>query len=832
MSVFDFTRWSSAKRSGTGILLYPLRSMDEWENLKASPDFTTKVGPLIGRLGDIIKVEDLAMAISLIEKNSPPPSNKKVDMVEKIADTLGSPLLSHKVNGNRGGRAVVCGLPGEIAPDETYDDYFDVQQNFMNSYEPSNPGYYGDQKKTVWALIALKAKDQLRQRMAWGLYQHMNVATTLTVQSKQNEGNLVYYDTFVRNAFGDFKHLLKEVAFSSKIGEQFTFYRSISTRYAWAVRGIQQFPDENFSREVMQLFTIGLHELEMDGIAKLDRYGRHIQTYNNNDILSFARIFTGFEFPSRRGNVEDLKRAPVNGSWSRIDPMIIRIETHDWFPKMDLNDGWIGDRYPLCVDLPERPFLRKGATYRLLGGTSTPRMQFDLPEWDGDESAKRFVLSRESALYKQLCSESSSGKCTYPDKVVLQENLGCSGPECRVDTVRVVQVHHGIFYEYIRVPCTQMAFYVGAKKVIGGTGKGTPFASICAHPKIPVATRACCGIKDKKFFDKVQIHADAHYLGEVVSYENNRDNCILLGGDVCDPTSAACTEPFCSHRGIYTRADMYHAFHWTNKDCSIKLKIRFDGLAAIVHEGSARPVSYVDASNTNGVTYIAIPWARDAITKEELFPSLVSNKCDNNACKKMSDETCLCDTAVSETAVYTEWPSSKEDVLAKLKVGFFPLDMFDNGSFILIGEQNGIKAYKRSGATGDDFTVDTIFELTDEIRRTMYLRNTKSLVKIGTSYEIRNPVSFMDVVDPEVRDAYYEVDALLDHLVRHPNVPPLLSNKLIQYFGISNPSPRYAETVANAFSSGAYTWTDGSSNIAFGTGQYGNLEATAAGKSD
>ncbi len=99
----------------------------------------------------------------------------------------------------------------------------------------------------------------------------------------------------------------------------------------------------------MQLYTIGLHELNDDGTPKRDEFGRVIRTYNNEDILSNARLFTGWDYTARRGNTEVLFRSHK----SRMEPMRLRINKHDFFPKSSVTGGWIGDRYPLCVDLPK-----------------------------------------------------------------------------------------------------------------------------------------------------------------------------------------------------------------------------------------------------------------------------------------------------------------------------------------------------------------------------------------------------------------------------------------------------------------------------------------------
>lgn len=106
------------------------------------------------------------------------------------------------------------------------------------------------------------------------------------------------------------------MSFSPKMAEQFNFVDSASTRFHWDVwwdketgAGRLVFPDEFFAREIMQLFTIGLKEIELDGTETRDDFERMIQTYTNEDIMTNARIWTGFVYFARRGNTEELFRA-------------------------------------------------------------------------------------------------------------------------------------------------------------------------------------------------------------------------------------------------------------------------------------------------------------------------------------------------------------------------------------------------------------------------------------------------------------------------------------------------------------------------------------------
>ena len=191
-------------------------------------------------------------------------------------------------------------------------------------YSPPNQSYgnYFGQKQTVWAINAIESEDQLCGRMAWALYELVNVGTTTAPDN--TESNLFTYDIFQRHCFGNYFDILKEMSYNPKMGEQFGYVMSTSTRYRYDRERDLVYPDENYAREVMQLYTIGLHFLNDDGTETRDTFGRVTQTYTNNDILSNSRIWSGFEYTARRGNVEELFRA----NKSRQDPMRIIVSIY------------------------------------------------------------------------------------------------------------------------------------------------------------------------------------------------------------------------------------------------------------------------------------------------------------------------------------------------------------------------------------------------------------------------------------------------------------------------------------------------------------------------
>lgn len=359
--------------------------------------------------------------------------------------------------------------------------------------------------------------------MAWSLYQLVNVGVASNADN--TESNLATYDVYLKNCFGSYFDILKEMTFNSKMAEQFNYVDSSATRFSWDSSGTLIFPDENYggslscnfvlygtlkqsqswflpihvseAREIMQLYTIGLHELHDDGTETRDEFDRVVQTYTNTDILSNARIFTGFTFTARRGNTEELFRSEK----SRIDPLRIEVDKHDFFPKTSVDGNWIGDRFPLCVDLPQHSFLKIGAKYEFRGGSSLPMHQYHPRNWDSDENIKRFVLDKASSdLYNKLCNPDVEGACRFAQTVILDANLACYGNECRVDEVQVVQVAPGAFYEYVRQPCVDLSFFPNSKKVITGfsswvrnVGRRHTHA-MCADPRQSVAARSCCDL--------------------------------------------------------------------------------------------------------------------------------------------------------------------------------------------------------------------------------------------------------------------------------------------------------------------------------------------------
>ncbi|MDB5802652.1 MAG: hypothetical protein JWL63_3591 [Rhodocyclales bacterium] len=134
---------------------------------------------------------------------------------------------------------------------------------------------------------AASGKDQLRQRMAFALSQIFVISFDSDL-SENIRGVASYYDMLGRDAFGNFRTLLEDVTLHPSMG---TFLTHIHNQKESGTR----VPDENYAREVMQLFTIGLYQLNLDGTIKLVG-GFPVETYTNADVSGLAKVFTGFSW--------------------------------------------------------------------------------------------------------------------------------------------------------------------------------------------------------------------------------------------------------------------------------------------------------------------------------------------------------------------------------------------------------------------------------------------------------------------------------------------------------------------------------------------------------
>ncbi len=142
----------------------------------------------------------------------------------------------------------------------------------------------------VWNQL-ITSPDPVRKRLAFALSQFFVVSTNSIEITWRSNAMAAYWDVLNRNALGNFRQLLEDVTLNPAMG---VYLSTLDNKKEDTRTG--RVPDENYAREVMQLFTIGLNELNNDGTKKTGSTGQPIETYANADVSNLARVFTGYSY--------------------------------------------------------------------------------------------------------------------------------------------------------------------------------------------------------------------------------------------------------------------------------------------------------------------------------------------------------------------------------------------------------------------------------------------------------------------------------------------------------------------------------------------------------
>jgi uncharacterized protein (DUF1800 family) len=173
---------------------------------------------------------------------------------------------------------------------------------------------------SVWEAY-ISAPDQLRKRVGYALSQTMVVSMEGLASGGTNSARLAaaYVDVLEKGAFGNFRQLLEDVTLSPAMGSYLSHRGNRKADYPNndTTRPPTRVPDENYAREVMQLFTIGLYALNADGTRKLSN-GQPTETYGEDDVRGLARVFTGWDVVARSN--PDWPRTPMQHIASRHSP--------------------------------------------------------------------------------------------------------------------------------------------------------------------------------------------------------------------------------------------------------------------------------------------------------------------------------------------------------------------------------------------------------------------------------------------------------------------------------------------------------------------------------
>ncbi len=156
-------------------------------------------------------------------------------------------------------------------------------------------GVWQDKRQEIWWQNVLNGDDQLRQRMAFALSQILVISD----QNGSLEGNPTtmahFYDMLGEHAFGNYRDLLEDVTLHPSMGHYLSMFKNRKPDDALNIR-----PDENYAREIMQLFSVGLVQLNPDGTPIDGDPGtpgvQPVPSYNQQTISGFAHVFTGWNY--------------------------------------------------------------------------------------------------------------------------------------------------------------------------------------------------------------------------------------------------------------------------------------------------------------------------------------------------------------------------------------------------------------------------------------------------------------------------------------------------------------------------------------------------------
>jgi uncharacterized protein (DUF1800 family) len=179
---------------------------------------------------------------------------------------------------------------------------------------------------------AITGQNQLRQRMAFALGQILVVSGNKITQDGTNpttNGLAVWQQMLEQDAFDNYSKLLRDATLSPVMGHYLDMVNNDKPSG-------KNNPNENYAREVLQLFSIGLYELNPDGSMKLDSSGQPINTYDQDVIEGYAHLFTGWTYPLKAGATQQKHNPLYYGN----GPMVVVETNHDTSAK-EILDGLI-----------------------------------------------------------------------------------------------------------------------------------------------------------------------------------------------------------------------------------------------------------------------------------------------------------------------------------------------------------------------------------------------------------------------------------------------------------------------------------------------------------
>jgi len=261
--------------------------------------------------------------------NPNPESATSADAVTvEVGSTDGPPVITSTVAARFLNQAAFGPDPATVAHVESLglQGYIKEQLTVpISPYpDPSTTGFGLGQVQARFFSNAVEGRDQLRQRVAFALGEMFVVSA---VEESTPTQLVPYLQILQKDAFVNFRTLMEDVTLSPTMGEYLDMRDNDKANPATDTRA-----NENYARELMQLFTIGLSQLNQDGSLQLEGSGNPIPTYDQTTIQNFAKVYTGWTYPTKLGAVLQ-KHNPAYF----IGPMVAYEPNHDTTSKTLLN---------------------------------------------------------------------------------------------------------------------------------------------------------------------------------------------------------------------------------------------------------------------------------------------------------------------------------------------------------------------------------------------------------------------------------------------------------------------------------------------------------------
>jgi uncharacterized protein (DUF1800 family) len=326
-------------------------------------------------------------------------------VVSNAAGTVTSPIAALTVTGGQGvSAAAAVRFLEQASFGPTSAQMAQVEQlgfvPFITAQFTAPMSTYPDPASTVTSLLptqqvlftnVLTGQDQLRQRVAFALSE-IWVTSGFTVPP---QGMAPYMRLLLQDAFVNYRTLMNDVTLSPAMGR----YLDMVNNDKPSTNPVTH-ANENYARELMQLFTLGVAQLNADGTAKADSSGNPIPTYTQNDVQSLARAFTGWTYGTQMGSTPQ-KHNPTY--W--LAPMVAFESNHDVAAKTLLGYGGASTTLPAG----------QTAEQDLSGALDTIFNHPNLPPFVSKQLIQHLVTSNPSAAYvKRVADVFSSGTFSGP----------------------------------------------------------------------------------------------------------------------------------------------------------------------------------------------------------------------------------------------------------------------------------------------------------------------------------------------------------------------------------------------------------------------------------